>query len=119
MRYLATYILLKLSGKVNPTADEVANALDATGIEVDRERLNMLMASVQGKDLKKLIAEGSSMFVSVGGGGASVSAPAAAATSAPTASGATKESKEPAKKEEESAEDIGGVTDMFGKNEDY
>lgn len=91
MRHLATYLLLVAGGNTSPTADDVSNALSEVGVEVDTERLNILIAEMSGKDLEELIAAGKGMLVKMGGGGGAGSAAPAASGSAPAAAAAVAE----------------------------
>ena len=71
MKHLAAYILLALGGKATPTAEEVSAVITAAGGEVDEEKLNTLIAELEGKSVDELIAAGKESLksVSLGGGG--------------------------------------------------
>jgi len=88
MRHLAAYLLLVVGGNSTPSAEDVTKLLSQAGIEVDEERLNQLIADLEGKDIAELIELGKDKLVvggmSSGGGGASA-APAAAGAAAPAA----------------------------------
>jgi len=105
MRHLAAYLLLQIGGNANPSAADIKKVLGAVGIEADQERLDKLLAELQGKSIDQLIAEGSSKLASVpSGGGVASSGGAAPAATAGGAAAATEEKKEEAKKEEEKEE---------------
>ncbi|KAJ5569765.1 uncharacterized protein N7459_009195 [Penicillium hispanicum] len=104
MKHLAAYLLLALAGNESPSASDIKEVLSSVGIDADSERLDKLIAELQGKDIQELIAEGTTKLASVpsGGAGGAAAAPAAGgATDAPAA----EEKKEEAP--EESDEDMG------------
>ncbi|RHZ56222.1 ribosomal protein P2 [Aspergillus thermomutatus] len=106
MKHLAAYLLLALAGNTSPSAEDVKAVLSSVGIDADEERLNKLIAELEGKDLQELIAEGSTKLASVPSGGAGgAAAPAAAGAAAGGAAAAPAEEKEEEK--EESDEDMG------------
>ena len=51
MRHIAAYLLLQIGGNSSPTADDVKKVLGAVGIEADEERLDKLIAELEGKDV--------------------------------------------------------------------
>ncbi|RAK91027.1 60S acidic ribosomal protein P2 [Aspergillus costaricaensis CBS 115574] len=104
MKYLAAYLLLALAGNNTPSAEDIKSVLSAVGIDAEEERLQKLLAELEGKDLQELISEGSQKLASVPSGGAG------AAAAAPAAGGAAAEAPAEEKKEEaaeESDEDMG------------
>ncbi|PYH39294.1 ribosomal protein P2 [Aspergillus neoniger CBS 115656] len=104
MKYLAAYLLLALAGNNTPSAEDIKSVLSAVGIDAEEERLQKLLAELEGKDLQELISEGSQKLASVPSGGAG------AAAAAPAAAGAAAEAPAEEKKEEaaeESDEDMG------------
>ncbi|KAJ5105576.1 hypothetical protein NUU61_002923 [Penicillium alfredii] len=102
MKHLAAYLLLALAGNESPSAADIKGVLSSVGIDADSERLDKLIAELQGKDLQELIAEGTTKLASVpSGGGAAAAAPAAGGEAAPA------EEKKEEKAEEESDEDMG------------
>ncbi|GIJ98702.1 60S acidic ribosomal protein P2 [Aspergillus viridinutans] len=105
MKHLAAYLLLALAGNTSPSAEDVKAVLSSVGIDADEERLNKLIAELEGKDLQELIAEGSAKLASVPSGGAAGAAPAAGGAAAGGAAAAPAEEKEEEK--EESDEDMG------------
>ncbi|CEJ59254.1 60S acidic ribosomal protein P2 [Penicillium cataractarum] len=104
MKHLAAYLLLALAGNESPSVSDIKEVLSSVGIDADSERLEKVVAELQGKNLQDLIAEGSAKLASVPSGGAGAAAPAAAA-----AGGAAEAAPEAAKEEEkeESDEDMG------------
>lgn len=76
MRHLAAYLLLVVGGNATPSAEDVSNVLSQAGVEVDEERLNQLVAELEGKDIAELIALGQDKLY-VGGMAAGAAAPAA------------------------------------------
>lgn len=101
MKYLAAYLLLVNAGNASPAAADVKKVLESVSIEVDEEKVNKLIAEVEGKNVEELIAEGNEKLSSVPSGGAA--APAAAAGGAEAAP--AEEQKEEAA--EESDDDMG------------
>ncbi|KAL2759117.1 hypothetical protein ACRALDRAFT_1055742 [Sodiomyces alcalophilus JCM 7366] len=99
MKHLAAYLLLGLGGNASPTADDIKTVLESVGIEADEERVEKLIAELDGKDINELIAEGSTKLASVPSGGAG-----GAAAPAGGAGGAEEAAKEDAPKEEEAEE---------------
>ncbi|KAF3388373.1 hypothetical protein F1880_003298 [Penicillium rolfsii] len=106
MKHLAAYLLLALAGNESPSASDIKEVLSSVGIDADSERLEKVVAELQGKNLQDLIAEGSSKLASVPSGGAGGAAPAAGGAAA---GGAAEAAPEAAKEEEkeESDEDMG------------
>jgi large subunit ribosomal protein LP2 len=111
MRHLAAYLLLVSGGNASPSAADVTNLLAASGIEVDEERLNTLIAELAGKDVAELAELGKDKLM-VGGMAAAAAAPAAAGAAAPAAGAAAPKEAEKPKVEEVDALD--GGMDMFG-----
>ncbi|KAJ5738867.1 hypothetical protein N7493_002022 [Penicillium malachiteum] len=104
MKYLAAYLLVALGGNESPAAADVKEVLSSVGIDADSERLDKLIAELQGKSLQELITEGSAKLASVpsGGAGAAAAAPAAGGAAAEAAPEAAKEEEK-----EESDDDMG------------
>nr|AAW27511.1 unknown [Schistosoma japonicum]CAX78984.1 ribosomal protein, large P2 [Schistosoma japonicum]CAX78985.1 ribosomal protein, large P2 [Schistosoma japonicum]CAX78986.1 ribosomal protein, large P2 [Schistosoma japonicum]CAX78990.1 ribosomal protein, large P2 [Schistosoma japonicum] len=109
MRYLAAFLLCQLGGKEKPTENDIKTVLNSVGIEHDSERLTKLLASLSGKDIPQLIAEGSQKLSSVPTAGAAVSAPSSAPTpaKAEVPKAESKPAKTEVKEESESEEDMG------------
>ncbi|KAI9372088.1 60S acidic ribosomal protein P2-A [Aspergillus egyptiacus] len=103
MKHLAAYLLLALAGNESPSASDVKEVLSSVGVDADDERLEKLIAELQGKDINELIAEGTTKLASVpSGGGAAAAAPAAGGAAAAEAPAEEKEEEK-----EESDEDMG------------
>jgi large subunit ribosomal protein LP2 len=54
MKHLAAYLLLGLGGNISPSASDVKAVLESVGIEADDERLDKLIAELQGKDINEV-----------------------------------------------------------------
>jgi len=114
MRHLAAYLLLVVGGNASPSAADVTNVLGAAGIEVDSERLDTLLAELDGKSVEELVTLGKDKLmvgggISMGGGGGG------GGGAAPAAGGdAPKEEKKAEKPKEEEVDALDGGMDMFG-----
>ncbi|PGH37010.1 60S acidic ribosomal protein P2 [[Emmonsia] crescens] len=106
MKHLAAYLLLGLGGNTSPSAADIKSVLGAVGIDADDERLEKLIAELEGKNLSELIAEGSTKLASVPSGGAA-SAPAAGGAAAGGEAAAAEKVEEKEEEKEESDEDMG------------
>ncbi|OMJ09002.1 60S acidic ribosomal protein P2 [Smittium culicis] len=104
MRYLAAYLLSKLSGSEDVTVDNLNAIITSVGIDFDSERASKVISELSGKSVEELIAEGSSKLASVPSGGA---APAAGAAAGGAAAAEAAPVKEEVAEEEESDDDIG------------
>eukprot|EP01039_Chlorochromonas_danica_P011120 gene11120-12388_t len=109
MRHLAAYLLLLIGGKA-PTEEHITNLLASVGIDVDAERLSLLLAELAEKDVEELVALGKEKLMKGGIAAAAAAAPAGAAAGGAAAAEAPKEEKP--KVEEVDALD--GGMDMFG-----
>ncbi|KAJ5635057.1 uncharacterized protein N7484_008370 [Penicillium longicatenatum] len=98
MKHIAAYMLLALAGNESPSVADIKAVLSSVGIDAETERLEKLIAELEGKNLQELIAEGSAKLASVPSGGAG------AAAAAPAAGGAANEAAPEAAKEEEKEE---------------
>ena len=58
MKHIAAFLLLSLAKESAPTADDVKGLLSTVGIEADAERLDKLVAELDGKNVADVIAEG-------------------------------------------------------------
>ncbi|OMJ28426.1 60S acidic ribosomal protein P2 [Smittium culicis] len=105
MRYLAAYLLTKLSGSEDVTVDNLNAIITSVGIDFDSERASKVISELSGKSVEDLIAEGSSKLASVPSGGAAPAAGAAAGGAAAAAEAAP--AKEEVAEEEESDDDMG------------
>eukprot|EP00518_Triparma_eleuthera_P003525 CAMPEP_0182463648 /NCGR_PEP_ID=MMETSP1319-20130603/7810_1 /TAXON_ID=172717 /ORGANISM="Bolidomonas pacifica, Strain RCC208" /LENGTH=115 /DNA_ID=CAMNT_0024663217 /DNA_START=32 /DNA_END=379 /DNA_ORIENTATION=+ len=113
MRHVAAYLLLVLGGNASPSAADVSAALSSVGVDADDERLNKMIADLEGKDLEELMEAGRGQLAKFGGGGGGGGG--GAGGDAGGAAAAEEEKKE--EEEEESAEEMGGM-DMFGGGDD-
>jgi large subunit ribosomal protein LP2 len=110
MRYLAAYLLANLGGNENPSSNDIASILQATGIAVNKDEAEKTVAELSGKNINQLMSSGSAKLASMPSGGAAPSAARAGsapvAAGAPGASSAKDEEKKPEPQEEEEG-DIG------------
>lgn len=104
MQYLSAYLLAQLSGSEAPSKDEIKKIITAAGAQFDEVQADAIIASLSGKNVDSLIAQGKSQLASVpaagAGAGAAVAAAPAAAASAPAAKEAKKEEKKAESEEE-------------------
>ncbi|KAG9266492.1 ribosomal protein, large P2, like [Astyanax mexicanus] len=109
MRYVAAYLLAALSGKDNPSSNDIKKILESVGIEVDETRMGKVVSELNGKKVEDVIAQGYGKLASVPSGGAvavaSSAAPAAGGAAAPAAAEEKKEEKK--EESEESDDDMG------------
>ena len=77
MKHLAAFALLVLGGKENPSAEDVEKLLKDAGVNADSEKIQKLIAALEGKNFHELVQGGLSKMASMGTG----SAPAAAGAS--------------------------------------
>ncbi len=54
MKHLAAYLLLGLAGNESPSASDVKEVLSSVGVDADDERLEKLIAELQGKDINEV-----------------------------------------------------------------
>ena len=73
MKYLTTYLLLKLGGKDHPSKEDITQALAAVGIDADASDIDELLARLEGKDLDEMIAQGNTMLAIFGAGSSDIS----------------------------------------------
>ncbi|KAG7817479.1 hypothetical protein KL909_005267 [Ogataea angusta] len=100
MKYLAAYLLLQQGGNASPSAADITALLESVGAEIEQEKLNLLLSSLEGKSVEELIAEGSTKLASIPAGGAAPAAAGAAASGA-AAEEAAAEDEEAAEEEED------------------
>ena len=113
MRHLAAYLMLTLGGNEKPTADNIKSVLEAIGAEAEDEKIEKLLADLEGKNVEEMIKAGLEKLVSIPTGGA---AAPAAGEAAPAA--AAEEKKEEAEEEEEEEDiDMSGGG-LFGDDDD-
>ncbi|XP_078492327.1 large ribosomal subunit protein P2 [Ciona intestinalis] len=105
MRYVAAYLLAALGGNQSPSSSDIKNILGSVGIDIDDDKLNMVIKELKGKNLEEVIAAGNEKLASVpsGGGGGAVAASGGAAA----ADEAPKEEAKKEESEEESDDDMG------------
>ncbi|EFE38246.1 hypothetical protein TRV_07083 [Trichophyton verrucosum HKI 0517] len=108
MKHLAAFLLLGLAGNSSPSASDISDVLSSVGIDADSERVEKLLAELEGKDIQELIAEGSTKLASVpsGGAGGAAAAPAAGGAAGGDAAAPAEEAKKE-EPEEDSDEDMG------------
>ena len=109
MKHIAAYALLVLGGKDKPSAADVEKVCKDSGVEADKDKIEALVAAMEGKEFHELVATGIAKLGSMGTGSA---APAAAAGGDAAAADKPEEKEE----EEEENVDLGG---MFGDEDDY
>ena len=110
MKIVAAYLLAVLGGNTSPSAGDISSILSSVGAECDDEKLNFLLAELEGKDLTELIAAGREKLASVpSGGGVAVgySGGGAAAGGGATAPADEPKKEEKVEEKEESDDDMG------------
>ncbi|CAH3103241.1 unnamed protein product [Porites lobata] len=105
MRYVAAYLLATLGGNKDPSASDIKAILESVGIDVDSERLDVVIKELSGKDISEVIAEGKTKLASVPTGGAAMAGAAAGGGGTPAASAETKEEEKKEEKKEEEEEE--------------
>jgi len=109
MKYIAAYALLVLGGNAAPKAADVEKVLKEAGNKSEADKVEKVVASLNGKPFHELVKSGTAKIASLG---SVASAPAAASGKA---AAPVKEAVKEAPKEEEAADvDMGG---LFG--DDY
>jgi len=58
MKHIAAYVLLLLGGNATPSVDDITNLITSAGGEVDADKINTLLADLEGKDIHELLAKG-------------------------------------------------------------
>ncbi|CAG8605842.1 4092_t:CDS:2 [Paraglomus brasilianum] len=107
MKHLAAYLLLDAAGK-KPSAKDIKNLLQSVGIEADKDKLNVLLTELEGKNINELIAEGQSKLASVPTGGVAASGGGTGGdTGGATGGGEAPPTEEAKEEEEESDGDMG------------
>ncbi|XP_050424635.1 60S acidic ribosomal protein P2 [Adelges cooleyi] len=109
MRYVAAYLLSALSGK-EPATDDIEKILSSVGIEVDSEKLGIVIKQLKGKNVDELIESGKAKLASVPTGAAAAAPAGGAGGAAP----AEAEEKKANKKEEKAEESDEGSDDDMG-----
>lgn len=54
MKYLAAYLLLALAGNEAPSTADIKDVLSSVGIDAEGDRLEKVIAELQGKDLQEV-----------------------------------------------------------------
>lgn len=54
MKHLAAYLLVALAGNESPSASDIKEVLSSVGVDADDERLEKLIAELQGKDINEV-----------------------------------------------------------------
>ncbi|XP_022143771.1 60S acidic ribosomal protein P2A-like [Momordica charantia] len=111
MKIVAAYLLAVLGGNNSPSVDHIKAILGSVGVEVEDDRIELLLSQVKGTDLAEIVACGREKMASIPCAGAAIAvgAPTAAGGAAPAvASVAAEPEKKEDKKEvvEESDEDM-------------
>ena len=120
MRYVAAAMLVNMAGIVNislssvndpivgndVSIENIKKVLDSVGVEADKEKMKLIVASLKGKDIEELIVEGQAKLGTVPSGGAVVAAAGAVTASAEPADAEKKEEKKE-EPEDESDDDMG------------
>ncbi|KAI3681266.1 hypothetical protein L6452_36056 [Arctium lappa] len=68
MKVVTAYLL----GNTSPSADDLKNILGSIGADLDKERIELLLSEVKGKDIIEMIAVGKEKLASVPFGGEGV-----------------------------------------------
>ncbi|KAL4014790.1 hypothetical protein IC575_027008 [Cucumis melo] len=112
MKVVAAYLLAVLGGNTSPGVDDVKAILNSVGVEIDEERITLLLSEVKGKDVTELIASGREKLASVpsGGGAIAVSASAGGATGGGAAPAPAEQKKEEKVEEKEESDDDMGFS---------
>ncbi|KAL6189580.1 hypothetical protein ACLB2K_040967 [Fragaria x ananassa] len=104
MKVLAAYMLARLGGNTNPSADDLKTILGAVGAEIDGHRIELFLSEVNEKNIDELVASGKEKLASV---------PSVGDTSAAAPLAVVQETKEE-KVEEEEEDDGPDIFDLFG-----
>lgn len=54
MKHLAAFLLLGLAGNSSPSASDINDVLSSVGIDADSERVEKLLAELEGKDIQEV-----------------------------------------------------------------
>lgn len=58
MKYLSSYLLCYINGNKSPSREDIEKVLCSVGIEPEPERINLLLKSIEGKNISELITQG-------------------------------------------------------------
>ncbi|ORX52274.1 ribosomal protein 60S [Anaeromyces robustus] len=103
MKYLAAYLLATLGGNASPSANDLKKIIKTIGADVDDEKVDAVVAALNGKDIDEVIADGFSKLSAAPVASGSAGAAAGGAGAAAEAAEEAKEEEE----EEESDSDMG------------
>ncbi|VFQ85182.1 unnamed protein product [Cuscuta campestris] len=114
MKVIAAYLLAVIGGNASPSRGDIKKILSSVGADADEDRVDLLLAQVEGKDITELIASGREKLASVpsGGGVAVAAAPASGGSGGGAAAAPAAQEKKEEKEEEESDGEMG--FDLFG-----
>ena len=116
MKHLAAYCLLVLGGNAQPSKEDVANLLKASGVNTDEEQLSIMMTKLEGKSITELISEGRKELATMGGNAGAAGAPTAEGKDAAGGAPAVQEEEKPKVEEEDEVE---GMDALFPDDDDY
>ncbi|GCA63428.1 ribosomal protein L12 family [Kipferlia bialata] len=103
MKYLAAYMLCALGGNEEVSTEKLTAVLEAVDVEVDSEKLELLVSRMAGKGLSEVLEAGRSKMATMPSAGAAAAAgPAAAAV-------VEEESEEEEEESEEDSDLMGGL----------
>ena len=103
MQYISAFFLAQLGGCEHPNGDDIKKIVLAAGAEFDGKQAESLVASLSGKNIESLIAQGKSQLSLVPSSG-SIPSASVTSSSAPSAAAPSKKAEEPKKKEEKKEE---------------
>merc|ERR1711985_15474 len=107
-KYVAAYALLVLSGKSNPSADDMTKFMKASGCDVNADNVKSVVDALKGKELHEVINAGFGKISSLSMGGGS----SQGSGSGPAQPAQAEEKKaEPEPEEDDEDMDLG---DLFG-----
>ena len=109
MKHLAAYALLVLGGNENPSAADVEKVLKDSGVSADKEKIDKLIAAMEGKKYHETVEAGLKKISAMG----AAAGPASGAAAAGGAAAPVVEEK----KEEVEDVDMGGL--FGGDDDDY
>ncbi|XP_023543240.1 60S acidic ribosomal protein P2-2-like [Cucurbita pepo subsp. pepo] len=104
MKIVAAYLLAVLGGNTHPSVEDINAILGSVGIEVEDERIELLLSQVKGRDLAEVIASGREKMASISSVGSAIPV-AAGGGGAASAAVAAEPVKEDKKEDEEESED--------------
>ncbi|KAL6198640.1 hypothetical protein ACLB2K_028429 [Fragaria x ananassa] len=105
MKVIAAYLLARLGGNTDPSADDLKRICGAVGAEIDGDRLELFFSQVDGKNIDELVASGKEKLALV---------PSSDDTSAAAPPAVVEETMEEKVEEEEEEDDFDGPFSLFG-----